>query len=285
MNTIIITTDFSEIADNAMEYAAELAKLFDAKLVLFNAFKLSVHASNTLLPAAKIQELLNENHRRLKGKADHIAAKYNIETAFESNFSFMEEELTSLVDKYDADLVVFGMASKTFEQDLLGNNTTMAIRKMSFPVLAVPIGAKFKGIKNVLFACDILHGIPAKILTHIKAVAADLKSNVEVFYVDEKIEELKANDKEVLATDLIHDGLDGITYSHKSVRSNAVIREIEKEIIAYEADLLIMVPKKYGFWASIVHKSKTRMMASGLNIPLLSIPVSLERVHRLTRAD
>ncbi|MNX96122.1 hypothetical protein D3C86_1284240 [compost metagenome] len=61
-------------------------------------------------------------------------------------------------------------------------------------------------------------------------------------------------------------------YIYKTVRSNAVINEIEKEIKRYQADILVMVPKKYGFWDSLVHKSKTRIMASGLDVPLLSFP-------------
>lgn len=272
MSTIIVATDFSEVADNAVEYAAQLAKHFQSKLILFNAFKLPVHAANTLLPASAIHELLEENQVLLEGKADLIGFSYDIKTGHETSFSFVEEELQNLVNKYEADLVVFGMSTKTFEQDLLGNNTTMAIRKMQFPVLAVPLGAKFNGMKNVLFACDVLRGVPVKILERIKELAKELKSNVEVFFVDQKIEEFKANGTNLVSIDTINDGLDGITYSHKSVRSNAVISEIEKEIVAFEADLLIMIPKKYGFWSSLIHRSKTRMMASGMNIPLLSIP-------------
>ncbi|HEY0175411.1 MAG TPA: universal stress protein, partial [Pedobacter sp.] len=63
-----------------------------------------------------------------------------------------------------------------------------------------------------------------------------------------------------------------MTYSFKDVQSGAVIQAIKKEIIAAEAELLIMVPGKYGFWSSLLHRSKTNMMASGLNVPLLSVP-------------
>ncbi|HBI90470.1 MAG TPA: universal stress protein, partial [Sphingobacterium sp.] len=30
---------------------------------------------------------------------------------------------------------------------------------------------------------------------------------------------------------------------------------------------------KYGFWSSLTHRSKTRMMASGLDVPLLTISI------------
>src|SRR5258706_4783474 len=84
---------------------------------------------------------------------------------------------------------------------------------------------------------------------------------------------LRTRDSGLLATDVINDGLAGITYSYKNVQSSSVIKEIKKEMIAFKAELLIMVPEEYRFWASVVHKSKTRMMAAGLGIPLLSIPL------------
>lgn len=273
MITFLVATDFSEIADNAVEYAGALAKQFRAKIILYNAFVIPVHAANSLMNAASFQSLLDGNQFKIKKRAELLAQTYGIEVGYESSYSFVEDELKQLLFKYEASLVVLGMSTKTLEQDLLGNTTTAAIKKMKFPVLAVPLGAKFTGMKKVLFACDVLKGVPVKVLERVKELASDLNAQVEVFFVDERIDELKDNNTGVLAIDVINDGLDGVTYSHKNVRSNAVIREIEKEILVFQAELLIMVPKKYGFWASLVHKSKTRMVASGLDIPLLSIPL------------
>lgn len=273
MLNILAATDFGPIAENAVAYAASIAKQFNARLILFNAFKLSVHASNSRMSATSMTGLFNENLERLQKKAQLISQNQGIEVVCESSFSFVEDELKNLLLKYEIGLVVLGMAPKTFEQDLIGNTTTAAIRTMKIPVLAVPIGAKFHEIKKVLFACDVLRGVSVKVLEGIKELASKSNAEVEVFFVDEKVEELKETKPAALAENIIDDGLNGITYTHKNVQSNAVIREIEKEIIDYKADLLIMVPKKYGFWASLVHKSKTRVMASGLEIPLLSIPL------------
>jgi len=273
MITILAATDFSPIADNAVEYAAAFAKQFDARLVLFNAFELPMHVANSFISASGFQDLLNENETRLKEKALLIASTYDIDVAYETKFSFVGEELEVLLDKYNANLIVLGMAARTLEQDLLGNTTTAAIRNLKFPVLAVPMSAKFEGMKKMLFACDVLKGVSADVLSRIKRLAAELKAEIEVFHVDEKIETLKARDSDLSAPGVINDGLAGITYSYKNVQSGSVIREIKKEIIASKTELLIMVPEEHGFWASLVHKSKTRMMAAGLEIPLLSIPL------------
>ena len=273
MNTIIVATDFSVVAENAVEYAAAIAKNHHAKLILFNSFALPVHAANTLLPAHSIQHMINDNMDKLTVRAAALTEKYNIEVVPESIFSFIEDELTGLFNKHKGDVLVLGMAARTTEQDLWGNTTTSAIRKLKFPVLAVPLGAVFDGIRKVLFACDELSSVPDHILARIKDLPATVEAEVEIFHVDDTVEELKADDKNLLSVNVMNDEMDGITYYYKNVKSNAVIKEIAKEVIAYKANLLVMVPKKHGFWSSIVHRSKTRMMAAGLDIPLLSIPL------------
>jgi nucleotide-binding universal stress UspA family protein len=273
MIKIIVATDFSLVADNAVEYAAALCKQFNAKLILFHAFVVPVHASNTLLSAHAFQDMLDANRSRLNQRAEAARITYKIDVEYEASYSFVEDELEELLLKYHADLIVIGMSTKSLEQDLIGNTTTAIIKKLKYPVLAVPLEAKFKGMKKILFACDVLTGVPVKVLEQIKNLTRDLDSEIELFYVDKTVEDIKNDRKSISAVDLINDGLDGVTYSHKNVRSNAVISEIEKEIVTFQAELLIMIPKKYGFWASLVHKSKTRMMASGLGIPLLSIPL------------
>lgn len=273
MTTIIVATDFSEVAENAVEYAAAAAKHSDARLILFNSFEIPVHAANTLLPASSIQRLLGDNEIRLIERALALSLDYDIEVGHESALSFVEDELKALLLKYEASLVVLGMNTKSLEQDLWGNTTTSAIKKLKLPVLAVPLGARFEGTRKVLFACDVLSGVSERVLAQVKELAISLAAEVEVFNVNEALEELKAEGADQPGTNAIDDGLEGISYYYKNVKSNAVIAEIEKEIEIFGADMLIMVPKKYGFWASLVHRSKTRMMASGLHIPLLSIPI------------
>lgn len=271
--TIIVATDFSEVAKNAVEYAAAIAKHSKAKLILFNSFVVPMHAANALMSGSSFQQLLNENEIRMIEMALSLSIAYDIEVGHEFAFSFVEDELKNLLTKYDASLVVMGMNTRTLEQDLWGNTTTAAIKKLKFPLLAVPLGAKFDGIKKVLFACDVLSGVSEKVLSNVKELVLSLNAEVEVFNVNRALEELKKEGADLEATNAIDDGLEGVTYYYKNVKSNAVIEEIKKEIEFFGADMLIMVPKEYGFWASIVHTSKTRIMASGLNIPLLSIPI------------
>ena len=77
MKAILVATDHSVVAANAVNYAAHLAKDISANLVLFNVFKLSVHANNSLVSATSMQNLKEKSENQL------IELKAKIETAFQ----------------------------------------------------------------------------------------------------------------------------------------------------------------------------------------------------------
>ncbi|CDF78352.1 universal stress protein, UspA family [Formosa agariphila KMM 3901] len=270
MEPIIVTTNFSKLSDNAVLYAASLAKHFNRKLIMFNAFQIPLHASNTLLSIKSINNMMQNSVATLEKLAKSLKEEFEIEVDYECGYFELENKVDVLMKKYNASLLVMGMSDKSLEQNLIGNPTTTLISMKKFPVLAVPIHAKFKGIRKILFACDLMKDVPLKTLARLRQIANGLDSKVTVFYVDEKIDELKLNAKTISNID---NELNDVTYLYKNVKSDAIIEEIHSQIQESDSELLVMIPKAYGFWESLIHKSKTRVMASGLNIPLLSIPV------------
>lgn len=129
----------------------------------------------------------------------------------------------------------------------------------------MPKNARFHSLKKILYACDALSWSTIKELGWIQQLLESFGTEIEFFNVNETINDLKKEQQ----SDLDSEKESPI---YKTVRSSAVINEIKKEIIKYKPDILVMVPKKYGFWDSLLHTSKTRMMAAGLEIPLLSFP-------------
>lgn len=270
--TIIAATNFSAIANNAVTYAAGLAKATGAKLILFNSFSLSVHSANSHITADAMQKQIEKAISRLDVLGKQLADLFKIEVDSICTYSFLEDELPLIIERTKADVVVMGMAERTFEQELLGNSTTSAIKNLHIPVLAVPEKARFQNIKKVLYACDSLSFSTIKKFSWIKNTLGDLGAEIEFFSVEDKLEGLKEQQHKTLLNSTIEKEFEDVKYIYKTVRSNAVINEIKNEIKHYEADMLIMVPQKYGFWDSLVHKSKTRIMSAGLDIPLLSFP-------------
>ncbi len=274
MKVILVATDYSKEAENAVEYAAAAAQVVGARVVLFHLYKLSVHAMNSRLGPGSFDDLYKASRKRLDERAAEISARYSIRAEADWHKDDFYSELKQSITHFNADIVVLGMAEKSLEQDMLGNTTTSVIHRLRFPVLAVPYGVRFEGIKTILFAADILRGVHLEVLEKVKEVAADFGAEqVEIFHVSDKVKEIEKAGIRASAESMFGEGVDGVRYFYKNVESNTVISEIQKELLEVKADMLIMVPNRYGFWGSLIHRSKTRIMASGSDVPLLSLPL------------
>ncbi len=265
MKRVIIALDRSPEAENALNYAAEAAAERNYELILFSVQNVSIHVLNSRLPASELNADLAAKERWLKEKAVQTKEKFGVAaTAYFDTGSFFEA-LQDCIHHTGGEMLVMGMAQKSLEQDMLGNTTTTAINRLKIPVLSIPIEATYKGISKIVFACDIARGIHKEVLEKVRSIAADFGARVEVFNVSGAVTRLAQNKPE------IDRSLRGISYYYNSVASSDIIGAIRQEVLDQNADLLVMVPYKYGFWSSLVHKSKTRVMASGSQVPLLTI--------------
>jgi nucleotide-binding universal stress UspA family protein len=271
MKNILVAYDFSEEANNALEYSAAAASVYKLDLILFSVYRFSIHALNARIDNQGLQHLLDTHQQKLEGISEYYRKRYDIIINIYMATGDFFDEIQRCTDIHHPDFVVMGMIGKSIEQDLLGNTVTASIHKLKYPVIAIPESARFEGIKNILFACDITRGVHGEILQRVRDIAHRFSASVEVFHVSKRLSELKEDALENLNT--IHQSLSGVNYYFKNVASDMVIGAIKKEIEASKADILIMVPYKYGFWDSLIHRSKTRIMASGNSIPLLSIPL------------
>lgn len=273
MKTFIVPTDFSPEAENALEFASALAQELTARLVLFNSYSFPIHASNARLSASNMKNLEEHNKELLHERASKLSAQWNVAIEYEYGLMVeVGEELDNIMEKYNGDMVIMGMAPKSMAQEIFGNTTTSVMMKQKYPVLAVPMGSIYSGLKKILFACDDLEQVPIKILDRIREMAKSLQAEVEIFNVITSGEGLDLQDNSTLISKVIDEGLEGVPHYYKQVESGAVITAIENEVKEMNSDLLIMMPKKYGFWDSLVHRSKTRIMATNNDVPLLSIP-------------
>jgi nucleotide-binding universal stress UspA family protein len=270
MKKIIIATDYSAEAENAADFAGAVAAERGHELILFNYSEISIHVLNARASGSAIDEMLEIYHENLNKAAGALSKKYNVKVTPHLALGNFYESLVACINQFQASAVIMGMANKSVEQDLLGNTTTSAIHKLQFPILAIPVTTKYHGFHKILFACDMEKGVEDKVLEDVHEIATAFGATVEVVYVNDKIEELQeAEEAEHAAIDKT---FAGINYYYKNIQSRKIINAIQQEINETNADLLIMAPYKYGFWDSVVHRSKTRMMASGNNVPLLSLP-------------
>lgn len=268
MRTLIVATDFSKDATTALEYAATIAKQINAKVILYHAFMLPGYYSEA---NAAVEELVNEKKAQLELLSCQMANKYRIETDWSCSFGNVCFELDEQVKKYQADVVVMGMGGDSLERKLFGNSTTTLIRHAKFPVLVVPGDIDLKEVDRVLFACDLNCRFSLQSLKMLNEMAHSLHAQVQVLHI-ESVKKEESSLEAVGDAPAWSESVIDVEHSHKEIESNNVIKGIETGVKEFNADLLVMVPQRYGFWNNLIHKSKTCEMAARTRVPLLSIP-------------
>lgn len=267
MPTVIVATNFSHASHNAMQFVAEALKGKEFRIVLFNFFSISVHTLNARLSVDEIDRIASIRMDQLTHIANRLSEDFGVEVITYSASGLFLEELDKCRCSYGAEVIVTGMADKNLIQDIMGNTTTMLISRLKCPILSIPIQAKYSGINTILFACDIVRGVHQQVLQNVRKFALSFGAQVEVFHVRKSAEEILVPYME----DGIKENFFDLNHSYKTVYANVIVKAIEQEIEKVKADVLIMVPYRYGFWNSFIHRSKTREMANSVKIPLLSI--------------
>jgi nucleotide-binding universal stress UspA family protein len=270
MKTIIVATDYSLNANNALQYASELATYTKSKLILFNSYTLPVHASNTLLSANVVDELIGSNEEYLQNIAEETSNKYGIDVDYFTKLSNFEEELDELVIETKAELVVMGMHENDWSDSIVGNTTTAVIRHAKYPVLVIPQTAFFKPIDKILFAFDSDCIYPKNKLSVFKEIANCFHAEVQVFHVETAKKNRKAS--EAVASAKFGENISDDSQSYKDVYISDIVEGIEKGIEEFGAELVVMVPHQLTFWEALGYSSKTRKMALRTNVPLLVLP-------------
>ena len=272
MKTILVATDFSSPANNAVDYAAHLAQKTGAELILFNAYTMSVHANNSHSSSAVFKKLMKEDEDRLIETAQKLKESFPITV----KSVFMTDGTIPSLKKYlkvqTVDLVVMGIESNLTEYKLFGNTTTDAIKMRQFPLLVVPNDIKFDGYNNILYACDPSHISSTTNINALKDLVSAYNAELDVLHVLTDNNDAKKDEALEVKMESI---LQGVNHAYKYIQNTNVGEGIKEGLDAYPAELLVMIPHKIGFFESLLKGSQTSQMTIKTRVPLLVIPNDL----------
>ncbi|MCB9231785.1 MAG: universal stress protein [Bacteroidia bacterium] len=269
MKTILVATDFSAPANNAVQYAAHIAKETGADLVLFNVFKLNIHASNAIASNSTVNTLVQKNEEVLEKMAVELEKEFGIKVGWVLRQNETIPDLRDYVNSNFPDLVVMGIQSNLPEYKLFGNTTTAAIKLMLFPLLVVPNDIQYTGINRIMYACESSYLKEDCGLGVLKEFVWNFKAELEVFHVHTSDNEKESSAQlEQLMDKLLKDV--GHTYCY--VSNPRVGDGIQEGLEQFPADLLVMIPHKLGFFEGLFKGSNTNQMTVKTRVPLLVIP-------------
>lgn len=272
MKTILVPTDFSDSANNAINYAAELAKLTKAKLILFHAFHIPAVPSDVpfIMPLEEFEKdnlnaLIKIKNNLLKNQGSEL----NIEC--KTKLGFAVDEINEIVKEENIDLIVMGVRGAGYlGEKLIGSVTTTLIRKAKRPVLAINDKVVFKNIKKIVLACDY-ENIDAKSMEPLKELIKIFDSQLYILNVSSEGELISPIKKTVGGTQLVH-SFEGLNHSFDFVENEDITEGINEFVKKNDADLIVMIPRKHTLFENIFQERNTKRMAFHTHIPLLALP-------------
>jgi nucleotide-binding universal stress UspA family protein len=272
MKTIVVPTDFSAISNNAMFYAADMAKEINASLLLFHAYQVPVSMTDVPIVLVSVEEL-QKNAEAKMADAKKLLEQKNISDLkiyTETKLGDAIDELENLCQKIKPFAVVMGTKGATgVERVLFGSTALTAIKHLTWPVIVVPPNKKFKGIKKAGFACDFREVVETTPTKSIKDFVKEFNAELHVLNVDFQNKHFKADTPE--QSGLLHEELRDLNPKYDFIEYEKVEEGINKFADDNDLDLVITIPKKHKLLDSLFKKSHTRELVFHSHVPILCV--------------
>jgi len=274
MIKVLLPTDFSDNALNAIHYAEKLFKDERCTFYVLNTYTPVIYSydfqMNTGGYLGEVADVIKNNSKSelKKIKDKFLNVKHTVETI--SSFNILTDEIIDIVNEYDVDLVIMGTKGATGAKEVLfGSNTIHVIKKAKCPVLAIPDGYFFEKPIDILFPTDYKVNYAENQLNMLKTIAAIYKSKVHVLHVSHsrELNQVEINNKLKLEKLLVD-----FNDTYHSVRDQEIpvaINEFQKSTYI---QLLMMINNKHSFFENLFFKPVINQIGFHLNAPFLVIP-------------
>ena len=174
MRKVVVPTDFSENAFNALKYACQIFKYERSEIFILHAYADEVYQQDTIVKRSFLNEIKEVTYQKSENCLKEVLArikeyspnpKHKFKTI--SAFGTLTDEINDLVNDENVDIVVMGTRGETNDRKItFGSNTLQVLKYVQCPVLAIPESYSYHQPKEALFA-----GIPLKILCCLPALA------------------------------------------------------------------------------------------------------------------
>lgn len=276
MKKIILPTDFSANAWNAICYTLQAFKEVRCKFYVLNTYSPALYRFDYNMGGPSftgIEDPIRNNS--LNGVAQVIAdakEQYpNNKHSYEpiSAFNILTDEINELVEKEDIDLVIMGTQGATGAKEIFfGSNAVYVMRKSNCPVLAIPESYHFHGIKHILFPTDYLTFYKRKELKELVDMAKKYEAQITTLYVSQgTLSENQMKDKEFL-----NECFEQLPHDFKNVEGTSIAKAITEYIISHDFEMLAMMYRKHSFIERLLMKQNVDNLGFHIKIPFLVMP-------------
>jgi nucleotide-binding universal stress UspA family protein len=268
MKDILLPTDFSDNANNALEYILPIAQKAGAEITLFNVAHMP--PGNTTMHR-NIRDILKKDSEQallqLKNKIDPAYKDVEIHTI--SRYGNLIVQINTIARAANnMDLIVMGTQGASGIKELFfGSNTADVIEQVrACPVLAVPNKATYTGIKKIVFATNYSgNNVPA--LKELLSFSEFFNASIHMLHIrkTDKMNPVAEQFKKRIETELPQSAI-----TFHEIQNEDILDGLDQFIASENIDMMAMVARKKGFFETYTSRSLVKKAACNTTIPLLT---------------
>lgn len=270
---LMVLTDFSVAAENAAAYAALLSRqLLSTKLVLYHSYEsILMPVSTGFAPVGPgFTESAEVSHEKMQSLKEMLTQQVLPTTKIESRTDdrTLVPAVNMLVQQLRTGLVVVGMTGKSMlERVIVGSHALDLAKNCLAPLLMVPAAAAFQKIERVVFACDLKEVLKLTPVHAIRTFVNALQASLLILNVDHRGGDFKSEEMEQLKA--LHELWDDQQPAYHYIAHEDVAEGIIAFADKQAAQLVITIPRVYGFLEGFFHQRVTNRLANRLRLPLM----------------
>ncbi|WP_346883541.1 universal stress protein [uncultured Algibacter sp.] len=285
MKRILLPTDFSVNAYNAMRYALQLYKDTQCLFYILHTYTPATVTSGSMMDsysALGLQEIEKENaERNLSETKDELKKEFrNDKHSFKTiaSFNLLIPEMKEVVAENNIELIIMGTKGATGAKEIfLGTHTMYTIKKMKSPVIVVPSGFEYEKPVEILFPTDFKVKKSNRYLTLIRDLCETHNSRLHILnaYYNKPLEEEQKRVKVFLDAFFMSNA-----HLFHIAEDEGLIEAIETFEMSKRVNFLIMIHNKHTLFENLLFRPIINQMVYHTNVPFLVIP-SEDRIESL----
>jgi len=277
MKRIILPTDFSDNAYNAICYAINLFKEEECTFYLLHTYTPAIYQAEYVLHSPGqigLGDIYQENSlSQLKDLKKQLIAEFNNKKhtfMVHSAFNTLVDEIMETSKNEKADMVIMGTQGATGAKEILiGTNTVHVIKNACCPVIAIPPNFKYETPKEILFPTDLEIDYQEEQLKVLESLAKQHISRIDVLHVSTgyDLSEKQLKNKTKL------EGIFGrIAHLYHEMPNQEIITSINNFQQKNKVNLLVMVQNRHTFFERLFLEPVIKKLGFHVSIPFMVIP-------------
>jgi len=276
MKNILLPTDFSKNAWNAIAYALQFLKDDECTFYLLNAYTPLIYRIDYLIGGPAVSAIpdvgidvsitgLEQTLARIN--KEYPNAKHRFKTV--SEFNTLTDEVNTLSEKERIDMIIMGTKGASGAKELfLGSNTIHVIRKAQVPVLAIPEDYGYQPLNSIIFPTDYEHEYHIEDMKLLLDIAKKFDVTIHIVHAIAK----EFTDEQLVNKAQLKSMVNTLTSKFQDIIDDYMPNIVQAYVEENDIDMVAMLNRKHTFLERLLFRQNIDSVGYQSTVPFLVLP-------------